>query len=432
MRHVLSAAALLSLGCSLPALAEPMMQPTRAVYGCVDPRATTALAIPDGRLRNRKWVEYVHRTGHCSLLAAGQPFEVLARQGALALLKSPDASGDTPPVYAQFSDLTEAAATSQAPAASQAAAADPAVVAAPVAAQPLASPPAAADATAQAAPPAQAAPAATAPQAVPPGPEQAPSAPSPAVAAAAPGAQPAAVPTPIPVPVVPPATAPAPVQPAPVLAPPVQPTPAAPVPTSTPTPTPVPDAGAPAVAPSAVPVPAAHSFGVSLLLVLVLLALLGLVGAAVAIARQQRRFAHVEDANWPPRDERVDPLASPMPVAPAMQSEPSPQGFRKSCVEVLERGGWIIQPSFAAGGPREGAPDILGRRRDAVLAVRCRGGNATITPEIVDEVAAMGQQAHAHVIVLATAAPMTRRAHDEAMRLHVHVLAQDELGSLSA
>ena len=116
MRHVVPAAILVSIGCAVPAVAAPMVQPKRAVYGCVDPRATTALAIPDGRLRNRKWVDYVHRTGHCVLLPASGTLEVLLHQGPLVLVKVPDARGDTPPVYAQSSDLKEIAEEAPAPA----------------------------------------------------------------------------------------------------------------------------------------------------------------------------------------------------------------------------------------------------------------------------------------------------------------------------
>ena len=405
MKILLSTAAFASLGFVVPALAAPMVQPTHDLYACVDPRATTALAIPDGRLSNRKWVDYVHRTGHCVVLPASQQFEVVAQQGPLVLVKPVDATSDTPPVYAQQADMQQSAAPQ--------------------------------DLAAQAAPgtvAAQAAPGNVAAQ-----------------AALAQPQQPDQVPAQLATPATDPAVAPsqvstqAPAQPADQPAVPAVPAAAsAPPPAATPAaqvaqpPPPAPDNAAPVTAPLGTPAPATapvRSSGVSaLLILLVVLALVALVGVAVAIARQQRRFAHVEDRNWPPEDDGRDPLghAAPVVAAPPRPARSS-QAFRRDCVAVLEQGGWAIQPSFAVGAAEEdGSPDIVGRKQNAVLAVRCRAGDEQVNLAMIDEAATMGRRANAHVTVLATEARLTQRAHDEALRLHVHVLPIEELDSLSA
>lgn len=392
MKILLSTAAFASLGFVVPALAAPMVQPTHDLYACVDPRATTALAIPDGRLRNRKWVEYVHRTGHCVVLPASRQFEVVAQQGPLVLVKSTDAGDDTPPVYAQQADMRQSAAP-QDPAATAGAAPAGSSQAQPAGPAPAPAP-ASAEAPAQVAAPA----AAVAQDATQPPDQHADQPQAPAIA-----------------------------------------TPAAtqPPPDAQPVPAPA-DNAAPVTAPLGTPAPVtapARSSGVSaLLILLVVLALVALVGVAVAIARQQRRFAHVEDRNWPPEDDGRDPLGHAAPVAaPPARPARSSQAFRKDCVAVLEQGGWAIQPSFAVGGAEEdGSPDIVGRKQNAVLAVRCRAGDEQVNLAMIDEAATMGRRANAHVTVLATEASLTQRAHDEALRLHVHVLPIEELDSLSA
>ncbi|MCQ8279215.1 restriction endonuclease [Acetobacteraceae bacterium KSS8] len=459
MRHVVPAVVLVSIGCAAPALAEPMVQPKHSVYGCVDPRATTALAIPDGRLRNRKWVDYVHRTGHCMVLPASGTFQVLLHQGPLVLVQAPDAKPDSPPVYVQSSDLKTTGEEAPAPAATAPTGAEPQAAGSAATPAPDASaPPAAAEpAPAPATGPAPTQAPAQGPTSVP---AEAPAAPSvppqgqatptqPAPDAGGAPAQPAPSTTPPAVPTPPVAgSAPAPSAAAPAIAAPAAPS-AATAPDATTPSAATPAAGTPpqaaeppaaSAAPGAMPPvsdaaqPQKHeSSGISVLAVIVVLALLGLIAAAVMIARQQRRFAHVEDSEWQKEDRYIDPLASTAPHAPSgLEPTPTPQDFRRGCIEVLEQGGWTVQPSFAASATRDGAPDILARRKDALLAIRCQAGDTTITPEMIREVAAMGQQARAHVTVLATPAPMTRRAHDEAMRLHVHVLDAEELGGLSA
>jgi hypothetical protein len=420
MKSLLSTAAFASLGFVVPALAAPMVQPTHDLYACVDPRATTALAIPDGRLSNRKWVDYVHRTGHCVVLPASQQFEVVAQQGPLVLVKPIDATSDTPPVYAQQADMQQSAAP-QDPAAQ----AGPGTVAAQAAPGTVAAQAAPATIAAQAAPATIAAQAAPAQQQQP---DQVPA--QVATPAADPPVAPSQVSTQAPAQ---PADQPA--VPAAASAPPPAATPSAPVAQPPP---PAPDNAAPVTAPLGTPAPATapvRSSGVSaLLILLVVLALVALVGVAVAIARQQRRFAHVEDRNWPPEDDGRDPLghAAPAAAAPPRPAR-SPQAFRRDCVAVLEQGGWAIQPSFTVGAAEEdGSPDIVGRKQNAVLAVRCRAGDEQVNLAMIDEAATMGRRANAHVTVLATEARLTQRAHDEALRLHVHVLPIEELDSLSA
>ncbi len=402
MKSLLSTAAFASLGFVVPALAAPMVQPTHDLYACVDPRATTALAIPDGRLSNRKWVDYVHRTGHCVVLPASQQFEVVAQQGPLVLVKPVDATSDTPPVYAQQADMQQSAAPQ-----------DPAAQAAPGTVA------------------AQAAPGTAAAQAAPAQPQQPDQVPA---QLATPAADPAVAPSQVST-QAPAQPADQPAVPAAASAPPPAATPAAPVAQPPP---PAPDNAAPVTAPLGTPAPATapvRSSGVSaLLILLVVLALVALVGVAVAIARQQRRFAHVEDRNWPPEDDGRDPLghAAPAAAAPPRPAR-SPQAFRRDCVAVLEQGGWAIQPSFAVGAAEEdGSPDIVGRKQNAVLAVRCRAGDEQVNLAMIDEAATMGRRINAHVTVLATEARLTQRAHDEALRLHVHVLPIEELNSLSA
>jgi hypothetical protein len=397
MKRLIPVAISLSCCWVVPAFAE-QMQPKRPIFGCVDPRATTALAIPDGRLRNRKWVDYVHRTGHCFALSPDQRFETVTTQGPLTLLKLLGDS-DMPPVYVQSSDVSEAVSQEPAepPPPPAASVPQPDVASStPPPVQTTAPPPSSAPASAAVMTPAE---------------QPAPTPPLPALS---PSAPPLAIP-------------PAPVTPAVVVPPPA---PAAPVAAVTP---PAPMAPAKQVVVST----DTRSSGISVLLVvLVVLALLVLVAIAIAVARQQRRFAHVEDKNWPPQDDRVDPddVSAPSGRTPFRPAS-SPQAFRASCVALLEQGGWVLQPSFvpAGAGAVVGsvAPDIVARRKNAILAVRCRTEDKPITQEMIDEAAAMGTRQGAHDTVLATDQSVTQRAHDEAMRLHVHVLRADELDTLS-
>lgn len=165
--------------------------------------------------------------------------------------------------------------------------------------------------------------------------------------------------------------------------------------------------------------------GIGLLLgFLVTLLLLAGMGAAYLVARRRRRFTHVEERNdWPSREEIV-PLNRP--TLPNPRLLPTTQEFRKRCADALEAAGWKTQLTFRGDG---GGPDIVGRRQDAVLAVRCRMSRSAITSEMVDEAAVMGTLQSASVTVLASDAPFSQQARVEASRYRVHLLCETELSA---
>lgn len=202
---------------------------------------------------------------------------------------------------------------------------------------------------------------------------------------------------------------------------------AAPVPQApTPAPASVPATAvvAPTQAPVMAPVPARGSRIGLLLGLLVTLLLLGFVGVAFLVARRRRHFTHVEEPNdWPTREEIV-PLNRP--TLPNPRLLPTTQEFRKRCATALETAGWKTQLTFRGNG---GGPDIVARRLDAVLAVRCRMSRSAITGDMVDEAAVMGTLQSASITVLASDAPFSKQARDEASRYHVHLLCETELSA---
>ena len=153
---------------------------------------------------------------------------------------------------------------------------------------------------------------------------------------------------------------------------------------------------------------------------LVTLLLLAFVAVAFAVARRRRHFARVEEG-WPSPKGRAEPV----PVArPDARLFPTPQAFRRHCAGELERAGWVTQLAFPGDGT---GPDIVCRRAGTVLAVRCRLSPNDITSEMVDEAHVMGTKQAASVTMLASNAPFSQRARDEAIRHRVHLLRDNEL-----
>ena len=153
---------------------------------------------------------------------------------------------------------------------------------------------------------------------------------------------------------------------------------------------------------------------------LVTLLLLAFVAVALLVARRRRHFAHVEE-DWPSQAGRTTsaPTAKPDP-----RLFPTAQAFRRHCASELERAGWVTQLAFPGDGS---GPDILCRRAGTVLAVRCRLSPNDITSEMVDEAAVMGTKQAASVTMLASNAPFSQRARDEAIRHRIHLLRDNEL-----
>ncbi len=148
--------------------------------------------------------------------------------------------------------------------------------------------------------------------------------------------------------------------------------------------------------------------------------LIGAVAAALVVARRRRHFAHVEEAaDWPPRGRHqvVELRPPPPPVPTAVE-------FRKHCAAALARAGWTTQLAFPGDGS---GPDIVARRDSLVAAIRCRAINTAVTGEMVDEAAVMGSRHGATLTLLASNAPFSQRAQDEASRHGIRLLRDTEL-----
>ncbi len=434
MTRCVPIALLLVLGSGPAAMADTRVQVGHAVYGCVDPRATLALAGRDGRLHPDDWVASVRQGGRCFKLTPALRLEVIMRTAGLALVRRVPPRVGEPPIYVLAGQLrTErqqepsrrretgepvAAAPMASPLAPPPAPtnAPPATSPpAPSSAPPVATAPAPTDTTGaaggSAAGPVAPAPSAVAPAVVPPVPPAAalpaaapPAAVSPAPPAAS-GSSSAGVSTPAPSQAGGTAT--------------VTPPPAVPAaPAGVATDTPVAPAPWP---PRQAAVASGGWLGIGGLIAgLVTLLLLAFVAVAFAVARRRRHFAHVEEG-WPSPKGRVAPTPAARPDAKLF---PTPQAFRRYCAGELERAGWVTQLAFPGDGS---GPDIVGRRAGTVLAVRCRLSPNDITSEMVDEAHVMGTKQAASVTMLASNAPFSQRARDEAVRHRVHLLRDNEL-----
>jgi hypothetical protein len=148
--------------------------------------------------------------------------------------------------------------------------------------------------------------------------------------------------------------------------------------------------------------------------------LLAFVAVAWIVARRRRQFARVEK-DWPSPTGRVAPEP---PIRADPRLFPTPQAFRRHCASELERAGWVTQLAFPGDGS---GPDIVCRRAGRILAVRCRLSPNDITSEMVDEAALMGTRQAASVTMLASNAPFSQRARDEAIRHRIHLLRDNEL-----
>lgn len=444
MKRCVPIALLLVLGSGPAAVADTRFQVVHAVYGCVDPRATLALAGRDGRLHQDGWAASVRQGGRCFRLTPALRLEVIMRTAGLALVRRVPPRVGEPPIYVLAGQLR----TERQQEPSHRPKTGEPVAAAPTA-SPLAPPPAPTNAPPATSPPAE--PARPAPSSAPPA-EPAP-APADATGAAGGFAAGPVAPAPSPVapavvPPVPPAAAP------PAAAPPAAVSPAPSAASGSPsagtgTPAPSQAGGTVAVTPPlavpaapaavatdtpAAPAPwpprqaAAASGGWlgigGLIAGLVTLLLLAFVAAAFAVARRRRHFAHVEEG-WPSPKGRVAPPPAARPAPrPDAKLFPTPQAFRRHCAGELERAGWVTQLAFPGDGS---GPDIVCRRAGTVLAVRCRLSPNDITSEMVDEAHVMGTKQAASVTMLASNAPFSQRARDEAIRHRVHLLRDNEL-----
>lgn len=373
MNRRVTTALLLLLGPAPAALAAPRYQVVRPVYGCVDPRATTALNDHAGAA-GTSWGLRVRRRGRCFALTPSQQLEVILHRHGLVLLRLVPPHVGVPPLFVLAGDVGPAGQYGP-----------------PIGGQPVftssISPPATVPSSAlPSAVPDQAAPVFTSSIAQMPQPDAA-SAPIPSSDLVAP---------PPPVSVPKPAAAAA----------------AA-----------LPVAGSP-WPPQAVGGSVSQPGHALLTGILVTLMLLAFVGGALLVAKRRRHFAHVEDWGWPPNEN--DAASEPVVIAPKPDPIPTPQEFRKLCAAKLEIAGWTTQMGFNGGGA---GPDIIGRRAEAILAVRCRVSQTAITGEMVDEAAAMGSRQEAGITALASNTPFSQRARDEAIRLRVHLLRDTELAA---
>lgn len=153
---------------------------------------------------------------------------------------------------------------------------------------------------------------------------------------------------------------------------------------------------------------------------LVTLLLLPFIVGAFMVSRRRRRFSHVEDGPLP----RYQPRTASLPTPGGAAALESPQAFRQNCAEALQEAGWTTRLTFPGDGS---GPDIVGQRGDSVIAVRCRVSGTAITGEMVDEAATMGARQAGSMTVLASNAPFSQRARDEAFRQRVHLLRDSEL-----
>lgn len=439
-----------------------------SVYGCVDPRATVGLSGRDGFLHQDGWSSDQRRSGRCFLLTPRLQLETVARHAGLVLLRRTPPRAGEPPLYVMAQDLRRmlpkpapvmpdvasglAMATSTKPvsvmatseavqrtSAGMVASSDTtsALRAAPTSPVPGAAP---AGLAADAATPPEvgsilptgpAGPASLRPE-VPPGDGETPTGGASATSLAA-GAQRDTAPVGSS-----PATAATEVDATPpvtgAVANPGTPVPGASSPAggvTTPAITGQPDHGVvaasvpPAAWPPAKPAETSSRPGRGLLSsVLVTLLLLPFIVGAFLVARRRRHFAHVED-DLPLGDQMRVPT---LPVVGGAEQLANPQVFRKDCADALQEAGWATRLIFPGDGS---GPDIVGRRGDSVIAVRCRVSRTAITGEMVDEAAAMGARQGGSMTVLASNAPFSQRARDEAARQRVHLLRDTDLAAFA-
>ena len=440
MERRLAAAALLLLAFCPGADAAPVYQVGHSLYGCVDPRATLALRDPRERARGQDWARYVRRTGRCFPLTPDLRLDVILQQGGLLLLRRVPPRVGEPPIYVLAGEIHPAARLPINPvrppapphmAAADAAPPTPAATAAPA---PTVTPPASAPTQIAAVSPSTATPPAVAAPVPAVAAPSAPATPAPSAAAVVPAAVASDQGTAVPAQASPPAAAAS--APVATAAPPVPASPPAPVPAAPVPAVPAPPIAAAPVANDSVPawpphVPAgqaaAGSYGPLLGLLLGLLLLAFVVGAAI-VARRRKHFAHVEDAGWPPNE---DGVVAASPATATIRPEPvlTPQEFRRLCAAELDRAGWTTQMGFTGGGV---GPDIVGKRDGAMLLVRCRQSQNVISGEMVDEAAAMGARQEGAITALVSNAPFSRRAREEALRQHIHLLRDTELADFGS
>lgn len=439
-----------------------------SVYGCVDPRATVRLSGRDGFLHQDGWSSDQRRSGRCFLLTPRLQLETIARHAGLVLLRRAPPRAGEPPLYVMAQDLRRlmpkpapvtpdvpsgfAMATSTKPvsvmatseavqpafagmaASSVTTSAPQAATTSPVPGAAPAGPTAAAampSAVGNVSPVGPARPASLVPEA-PRGQSEGPASEATGVSLAA-GTQRDTAPV-----ASSPAAAPTEVDATPPVAGAV-PNSGAPVSggsSSTDGATPPAITGqsdqgvvaasvAPAAWPPAKPARTSSRPGRGLLSsVLVTLLLLPFIVGAFLVARRRRHFAHVED-ELPLRDQMRVPT---LPVVGGAERLASPQTFRKDCADALQEAGWATRLIFPGDGS---GPDIVGRRGDSVIAVRCRVSRSAITGEMVDEAAAMGARQGGSMTVLASNAPFSQRARDEAIRQRVHLLRDTDLAAFA-
>lgn len=382
MNRRLPTALLFLLGSAPAVMAAPRYEVTHTVYGCVDPRATRALSAHAGAVQTA-WGLRARRRGRCFVLAPAQQLEVILHRPGLVLLRLVPPHVGVPPLFVLAGDVRPAGQPA------------PAVGGQPVFTSSI-SPPSAnggAAGTTSLSPPL---PAGTVPVFT----SSITQMSQPGAASASLASRPAGLPA---------------------LASPPSPgsvsTPGDAVPAAPPVDT---SAWPPRTAAGTISQPG-HALLTSVLVTLLLLAF---VGGALLVARRRRHFAHVEDAGWPPNENGT--VSEMIVMAPKPSPIPTPQDFRKHCAAELEVAGWKTQMGFNGGGA---GPDIIGRRAERVLAVRCRVSQTAITGEMVDEAAAMGSRQESAITVLASNAPFSQRARDEAIRLRVHLLRDTDLAA---
>ena len=436
---------LLAVGSRVPALASPTRYHVgRVIYGCVDPQATVALDGPEQRQGDRAWAGWVRRNGRCFALGPALRLDVISRQAGLALVRRVPPRIGEPPLFVLERDVhalppdaqpspSETAAAPRSGGGSAATTATSAgdgnhTSALAGGATPVRQTAGAAigdtgdGSTSGFAPGSGTAAAAGADD------TQEPPNPVPI-----PAPVPTQVSTPVPVPVSTPTPDPGsqadpagagaastaepppsvPPSPTPAMLPPVAPS------VATPPPSPV----APPQWPPRFRPPPLQPQRIGVLIVLVLtLLLVGAVAAALVVARRRRHFAHVEEAaDWPPGGSSQ--VVELRPAAPAV---PTAIEFRKHCAAALSSAGWATQLAFPGDGS---GPDIVARRDAVVAAVRCRASNTAVTGEMVDEAAVMGSRHGATLTLLASNAPFSQRARDEAIRHGILLLRDSELAS---
>lgn len=419
MDRSLPVALLLLLGSPPTATAAPQYHTGHAVYGCVDPRATRALASRDGDARPYGWAASVRQQGRCYLLRPALHLDIILNEAELVLLRRVPPQVGEPPLYVMNRDVAVMQTDRNDV---------PRVV--PVAPKPDVPPSGPSLALAPDEQPVQFAPAVQPPM----------------LAGSADGrsgrpgvvAQPASHATVTPAPIDPDQTAPD--RPSASDAAPPAIASVDPIPSATPngaiTSIRQPDAAAPdnagatAIArdrasapwpPQSTLVTANRRQAAILVAAIVTLLLLLFVAAALLLARRRRRFSLIDDG-WTARTEgSASDLLMPITL-PFL----TPLEFHRRCAEMLEGAGWTMHLAFPGTG---GGPDITGRRDGVLLVVRCRLSRTAISGEMVDEAAAMGARQVGAMTMLVSNAPFSQRARDEGIRQGIHLMRDTELAA---